>query len=169
MAERQVIVVLGMHRSGTSLLASVLHALGFPLGQDLYPPDIHNPAGYFEDRECMSIQERILETLGQLWHGEKGMLPFPPSWWKEERVRPLVQQLEAWLDRRMAEEDGSWAFKDPRTTRFLDLWRELFAARNILPRYVLAIRNPAEVVASEVHRDGVPDSQVYHTWLRYNL
>ena len=158
-----------MHRSGTSLLASVLHALGFSLGQDLYPPDIHNPAGYFEDRECMSIQERILETLGQLWHGEKGMLPFPPSWWKEERVRPLVQQLEAWLDRRMAEEDAPWAFKDPRTTRFLGLWRELFAARNILPRYVLAIRDPAEVVASEVRRDGVPDSQIYHTWLRYNL
>jgi|GEM_PF-1722325 len=167
---RPAVIVLGMHRSGTSLLGSLAQSLGVDMGQDLYPPDEHNPAGYFEDRECVDIQDRMLAALGQQpWHGPKGMLPFAPLWWRQPQMRPLVAELERWLDRRLAAATGIWGVKDPRTTRFLPLWNEMLAKRGVQPRYVLAVRDPAEVVGSIQVRDGAQAEHVYHTWLRFNL
>lgn len=168
-APQIVVLVLGMHRSGTSLLASLIRALGVNVGESLYPPDVHNPAGYFEDEACMQIQERMLTTLGQPWSEAIGMLPFPHRWWREPEMGPLVAELEAWIDHRSQNAGPIWAFKDPRTTRFLPLWHELLQIRGLAPRYVLAVRDPDEVAASEVARDGVPPERVYRTWLRYNM
>lgn len=168
-AGRSVILIIGMHRSGTSLLSSIVHALGVNVGDDLYPADPANPAGYFEDRACVDIQERILRRLGQPWSEKNGMLPFPSLWWRTAEMRPLVEELEAWLDRRLQTAGLTWAVKDPRTTRFLPLWRELLQKRGVSWQCVLAVRSPAEVVASEVTRDGVPAERVYRTWLRYNM
>jgi hypothetical protein len=166
---REALIVLGMHRSGTSLLGSLIESLGVEMGQDLYPADEHNPAGYFEDRECVDIQERMLIALGQPWHGPQGMQPMPPQWWRQPAMQSLVGELERWLDRRLAACTGLWGVKDPRTTRFLPLWNELLAQRGVLPRYVLAVRHPAEVAASALTRDGTPPERTHHTWLRYNM
>jgi GT2 family glycosyltransferase len=163
------ILVLGMHRSGTSLLSSLVGSLGVYLGENFVPADVHNPAGYFEDKECIDIQERLLEALGQPWHGEKGMLPFPSRWWYAPDLQPLLDELRGWIDRRIASGADIWALKDPRTTRFLPMWQELLETRGVTPRYVLAVRDPAAVVASEVARDNVPAQRIYHTWLRYNM
>ena len=165
---RTAVLILGMHRSGTSLLSSLVEALGIALGDRLIPGDRHNPAGYFEDRDCVDIQERMLAALGQPWAGDKGMLPFPERWWHDPVMRPLVEELAAWIDAR-ASGEPVWALKDPRTTRFLPLWQELLQRRGITPRYLLAVRDPAEVAASEVTRDEVPAERVYRTWLRYNM
>jgi O-antigen biosynthesis protein len=164
-----VVMVIGMHRSGTSLLSSFVQALGINIGDRLYPADNYNPAGYFEDHECMEIQERILEGLGRQWHTEQGMLPFPSAWWREAAMRPFVEELENWVDRRLSSSGRIWAFKDPRTTRFLPLWQELFQSRGITACYILAVRNPSEVVASVTNRSAVPTRQIYRTWLRYNM
>ena len=84
-------------------------------------------------------------------------------------IGPLVGELEAWIDHRRQDAGPIWAFKDPRTTRFLPLWQELLQVRGLTPRYVLAVRDPDEVAASEVARDGVPPERVYRTWFRYNM
>lgn len=162
-------LVIGMHRSGTSLLASLLEGLGIDLGDDLYPADRHNPAGYFEDRTCMEIQERMLLELRCPWHSVAGTRALPPLWWRAASMRPLVAELAAWLDRRLLTNTSRWAVKDPRTTRFIPLWRDLLAARGLRPAFLLAVRDPAEVVASELARDGVPPEQVFRIWLRHNL
>ncbi len=163
------VLILGMHRSGTSLLSSLVQSLGVSIGEHLLPADMHNLAGYYEDRECVDIQERMLLALGQPWHGENGMLPFPSEWWRDPALLPLVGELEAWVNNRRSFLDPVWAVKDPRTTRFLPLWQELLKTRGITPRYLLAVRNPAEVVASQVKRESVPAGRLYHTWLRYNM
>ena len=163
------VLILGMHRSGTSLLSSLVEALGISLGDRLIQGDMHNPAGYFEDRDCVDIHDRMLAALGQPWNGEKGMLPFPAGWWRDPAMQPLVAELEAWIDTRPSSGEQVWALKDPRTTRFLPLWQELLQKRGITPRYLLAVRDPAEVVASVVRRDSVPAECVYRTWLRYNM
>lgn len=167
---RFLVVVIGMHRSGTSLLGSLAQSLGVDMGEDLYPADEHNPAGYFEDRVCVEIQERMLAALDQQpWHGEKGMMPFPPQWWRQPEMLPLVAELEQWLDGRLRAAATIWGVKDPRTTRFLPLWNELLAKRGIQPRYLLAVRDPVEVVASIRARDGAQPDDVYRTWLRFNM
>ena len=167
---RLLVVVLGMHRSGTSLLGSLVQSLGVDMGEDMYPADEHNPAGYFEDRACVDIQDRILAALGQQpWHGAKGMAPFAPLWWRRPEMAALLAELEQWLDRRIQTATAIWGVKDPRTTRFLPLWNELLTKRGIQPRYVLAVRDPAEVVASIRARDGAQTEHVYRTWLRFNM
>src|SRR6185436_19303562 len=47
---RPPMVVLGMHRSGTSVVAEILHAMGAYAGRsdELMPPDLFNPTGYWE-------------------------------------------------------------------------------------------------------------------------
>jgi len=166
---RRVVLIIGMHRSGTSLLSSLVQALGIDVGENLYPADHHNLVGYFEDKACVDIQERMLEALGQPWHGDKGMLPFPSMWWRQPEIAPLVAELEAWLDRRLVLGMPIWAMKDPRSTRFLPLWKALLGQRGILLRCVLAVRDPAEVVASVMSRSGVPAERIYRTWMRYNM
>jgi glycosyltransferase involved in cell wall biosynthesis len=162
-------LILGMHRSGTSLLGSLVQSLGVDLGDKLFPGDAHNPAGYFEDEECVAIHERMLGALGQMpWHGEAGMLPMPRAWWREAAMRPLVAQLERWIDRRVAG-GRSWGLKDPRTTRFLPLWRELLQRRGVRARYLLAVRDPAEVAGSIAARDAAPAPRIQRTWLRFNM
>ena len=54
------IIVAGMHRSGTSIVASLLSALGVDIGQRLLPPDKGNPRGYFEDIDFLEFQRRVL-------------------------------------------------------------------------------------------------------------
>ncbi len=169
MAGRDATLILGMHRSGTSLLGSLVQSLGVDLGDKLFPGDAHNPAGYFEDEECVAIHERMLGALGQMpWHGETGMLPMPRAWWRDAAMRPLVAQLERWIDRRAAG-GRPWGLKDPRTTRFLPLWRELLQRRGVRARYLLAVRDPAEVAGSIAARDAAPAPRVQRTWLRFNM
>src|SRR5579864_6251037 len=54
------LVVTGMHRSGTSLLASFVRAAGINLGETFYPADGANPLGYFEDLEILEMQRKMM-------------------------------------------------------------------------------------------------------------
>ena len=54
------IIVTGMHRSGTSLMASLLATLSIDIGQQFLPADSNNPLGYFEDVEFLKFQRRVL-------------------------------------------------------------------------------------------------------------
>ena len=67
MAERSVIVVLGMDRSGTSLCTQILHLLGMELSEDLIGPDAHNAKGYFESNAVYECNEKLLLALGSHW------------------------------------------------------------------------------------------------------
>lgn len=166
---REVILLIGMHRSGTSLLGSLVEGLGISVGDTLHPADPHDPACCFEDGTCVDIQERMLQALGQPWAGERGMLPFPAQWWRAPEMASLVEELANWIDHRLETDGVTWAFKDSHITRFLPLWRELLGKRGLIPRCILAARDPAEVVASEATRDGIPADRVLLIWLRYNL
>src|ERR1700760_2987954 len=65
----RLIVVLGMHRSGTSAIARGLKALGVSLGDRLLPPDVGiNDSGYWEDVDFNSLNSAMLRALGTDWH-----------------------------------------------------------------------------------------------------
>ena len=57
-------MVLGMHRSGTSAITKGLEVLGVNLGDNLLPPKDDNPKGFFEDRDLVNLNERVLEKIG---------------------------------------------------------------------------------------------------------
>lgn len=63
MATSPLVLVMGMHRSGTSLLGGVLQRLGLSLPGEVIAADQHNPAGYFEWDQVVEIQENLLIDL----------------------------------------------------------------------------------------------------------
>ncbi|MGO8677455.1 MAG: glycoside hydrolase family 99-like domain-containing protein [Limisphaerales bacterium] len=168
---KRVVVVLGMHRSGTSLLTSLLAEAGVDLGEKLIPGDANNEAGYWEQAEINRTQDRLLHQLRKSWAGPAWMNPLPLDWRQlgaGERLR-FSEELSAIVRQEMSKAKGIWGFKDPRTTRLLPLWKEVFAGLGVEPDYILAIRNPADVAASVVKRDKVTTSHAEMLWLLHNL
>src|SRR5581483_5957853 len=168
-AATKIVVVLGMHRSGTSLLANLLNLLGVDLGENLLAADGNNPAGYWEQNQIILSQDALLEQLGRRWIGLAGTVPFPTDWWKLPAIRPFKEQLSGIVRAEIAQAKGLWGFKDPRTSRLLPLWQEIFQELNLEPVYLLSVREPSAVVESVMKRDEIPGSRAELLWLLHNL
>jgi hypothetical protein len=162
------VVICGMHRSGTSLVASMIAALSVELGDHLLPPDSHNQPGYFEDVEFLSFHQRVLSQLcvpNEPGHSDWG-------WTESERLD--VSRFDEFRDQAQrlisvrANKSGPWGWKDPRTTLFLDFWDSLLEEA----RFVLVYRFPWDV-ADSMQRLGAevflknPD-YAYRIWAFYN-
>lgn len=165
---QSVLLILGMHRSGSSLLASMCDSLGVDMGSRLIEADQHNPAGYWEDADLVTIQEDLLEAMGQSWHGDYGADPYPSRWWQSATTRPFREALQQLL-LSIKPEGPQRGFKDPRTTRFLPLWRVLLSQCGLRPFFVLAVRDPIEVIVSLIQRNQMDLKQALRIWVRYNL
>ena len=167
---RRLILAVGMHRSGTSLLGSLLGGLGVSLPGQLIPADEANPEGYHEWDRIVDLQERLLVELDRWWPSEEGLQPLPEGWLEHPATlrtrRELVELLSSHL-----QGSGPWAVKDPRTSLLLPLWRSVAAELDLNLQLVLALRHPAEVAASLIHRDGPIVGTDLHRaiglWLRH--
>jgi hypothetical protein len=150
----RIVLILGMHRSGTSMLARLLAACGLPLGTSLLTrPSPDNAHGYWEQAEIVDIQEGLLDAFDRTWHGPNGARPLPEDWLVRRDTMEAKRRLTEIADREVARAGGLWGFKDPRTLRFLPLWREIIAELALDPVYLLAARAPAAVAASLMHRN----------------
>src|SRR3954464_5611815 len=133
------VVITGMHRSGTSLLASALSRAGVDLGSHLLPAGRGNRHGHFEDVELVQFHERFLAR-----RGVSALAP-PPDW--EPRETPEEETAAREMVARRAALP-LWGFKDPRSVLFLDFWRPLLPA----PLFLLVYRHPVEVALSLLRR-----------------
>ena len=76
---KPIVILLGMHRSGTSLAMSMLNALGVECGEALIPAGPGNPAGFWEHSAIVAAQEDLLAGMDRMWHGPRGTHPFRVS------------------------------------------------------------------------------------------
>ncbi len=168
--DRSIILVLGMDRCGTSLCASVLHALGMSLGANLLPADRFNERGYFEDREICRVHQRVLAVLGRSWDTLTTVRPFPPGWWQSAPMEGYCRELAAIARSRLAAAPcAKWGFKDPRTVLLLPLWTKVFDELAIRPVFVICVRHPGAVAQSLSARDGFPPRFSEMLWLEKTL
>lgn len=139
MKASRALVITGMHRSGTSAVASVLQRAGVRIGSRLIEGDAGNPRGYFEDQDFVRFHDQQLARSGQRVLAQVGAELEPPR-------RQDVRQAEELIRRR--QDLDLWGFKDPRTSLYLDFWaRQLPEAR-----FLLVFRDPVEVVLSLLRR-----------------
>ena len=159
------LLVLGMHRSGTSALTRVLNLLGASLGDDLMPPGDDNPLGFWEHQGIVSVHEALLIALERRWDDPR---PMPDGWLDSEPALEAGEAIAAILRRDFA---GAhlWAVKDPRLCRLMPLWRRVLADVGIEPRVLLVSRHPREVAGSLLRRDGLPVAMGELLWARYLL
>jgi hypothetical protein len=158
-AEARPLVITGMHRSGTSLVASLFAGAGVHVGTRLIGASRGNDRGHWEDLDFYELHARILEANGV---GNEGFscaadLIVPP---------PLRDQAVAVIAAKAAA--TPWGWKDPRTTLFLDFWRSL------LPEavFVFVFRSPWEVADSLFRRGdelfGRHPAFAVRVWHHYN-
>ncbi|MFI8746538.1 sulfotransferase family protein [Pseudomonas sp. NPDC077186] len=147
------VMVVGMHRSGTSFLTGSLQQAGLELGKfSAWNP--HNLKGNRENLDIVAFNDAVLSARGFAWDN-------PPTsgidWTAEEyaRARALIADFAG---------ATHWGFKDPRSLLLVDGWREL------LPdlRFVGIFRHPTAVVQSLQARGGMPEEQALNLWVAYN-
>jgi GT2 family glycosyltransferase len=166
-----LILVVGMHRSGTSLLGSLLPELGIPMPGPLIEGDPHNPEGYYERADITDLQENLLIELGHWWPSQQGVLDLPPDWLDRPPTLEAARRLRELLAGEIQRQPGPWAIKDPRTSLLLPLWRQLAAEVGLPLQLVLCVRDPAEVAASLLRRDreaaGMTAWRAQQLWWRH--
>ena len=137
----KALIVAGMHRSGTSLVANMIHSSGIPMGDELLPPDVGNPLGYFEDVEIHDFHRVLLRRAG-----------VRDAFTVTESDVPIVVDDEArdhavqFAERRSSR--PQWGWKEPRTSLFLDLWNGVLADKTFL----FLFREPTAVLDSLLRR-----------------
>jgi hypothetical protein len=159
---RKALVVLGMSRSGTSLTAHVLHALGATLPQDLMGAAHGNPLGHFESRGLVALNDQILESLGRRWDDPR---PIPTRWFRSRPAYRFLKRITAQI-RESYGEAPILVIKDPRLCRLLPLYLDALDVLDIEPLVVLQVRPVAEVVQSLVDRDDMQPNLAEFLWLR---
>jgi GT2 family glycosyltransferase len=157
------IVVLGMHRSGTSALTGCLRFLGVPLGRPLMPSNAANEKGFFEHMEVVAIHDELLMRLGA---GPLDVSCLPEGWETSESAKAAALRLRNLL-RRNFEGVPVWAVKDPRLCVLLPLWLPLLEELEVEPRFLLMLRSPWEIARSLEKRDRLGLIESLDLWLRH--
>ena len=162
-AARQAVVILGMHRSGTSALGGALQLLGVNFGQRLAPPGRDNEKGYWEHPEIVALHDELLRSLGSHWDDDK---PLPSDWVKRKITRNVRSLLVGILERDFAD-SALFGMKDPRMCRLMPLWFPIFQTLGAEPHFVLMVRHPWDVAESLAKRNGIEHPKSYLLWLEH--
>ncbi|WP_424363180.1 tetratricopeptide repeat protein [Methylocystis parvus] len=164
----KVVVVLGMHRAGTSLCAKVAEGLGVGLGGPLFAADFANSDGYREHKAIVACHEELLALSGVQWDAVR-FSGIDEAFFRRPDVRAVRERLTRIVSDELAANGDAWAFKDPRTARFIPLWREIFDEVGVAPVWLLSVRDPGAVAASLAKRDGLPRTMGEMLWLEHYL
>jgi chromosome segregation ATPase len=164
MSQKRIVVVLGMHRSGTSAIARGLKVLNVDLGDNLMPgAPGENEKGFWEDLDFYRLNEKLLAKIGSAWDHLRriDVAPLCREEFAEERF-----EASALIERKMRS-SSVFGFKDPRTTILLPFWQCVFEDLGLEESYVIAVRNPLEVCESLRKRNGFEPSFSMALWLKY--
>ncbi len=156
-----ILAIGGMHRSGTSLLAKILHDAGMYLGDEeqLMAPAEDNPEGFWEHVDFVELNDKLLSRLQGGWD----FVPeLPEGWLNDESLdglkaeaRQLIAEFAAY---------SFWGWKDPRNTLTFDFWKALIPEL----KFILAVRHPLEVARSLQKRNFFSLMNGLHLWEKYN-
>jgi len=154
-----ILIIAGMHRSGTSLTASILQSAGLHIGRKLLDQSHGASERHFENLDFFEFHKAVLRSQGV---NEDG-------WTLQETIEVedrFVEQAKELVAKNAV--SAVWGWKEPRTTLFLEFWA------NLLPeaKFLLLYRFPWEVVDSLYRRgDAIFKSQpdlAVKIWLHYN-
>lgn len=155
-----VVCIAGMHRSGTSLVARLLHECGAYLGEssDLMPAAPDNPDGFWENVQFLAINDGVLSELGGAWD-------FPPPHDLRKAAHPELDVLRSRAQELVGlfSNQPFWAWKDPRNSLLLDFWLEVMPSLKV----VTCLRNPIDVALSLRSRNKFSDLTSFYLWLAY--
>ena len=148
-SKKSVLIIAGMHRSGTSLVASLLQSAGVDIGERLMGGGEGNKKGYFEDFDFVEFHGGVLRSQGISKEG----------WTLQNNIQVQEQYIEnaIKLIKQRNSSKQVWGWKDPRNTLFLEFWDKLIPEAN----FVFVYRSPWEVLDS-LYRRGNDGDEVFN-------
>ena len=171
MFDTNIYLVLGMHRSGTSLVSGLLHQSGIVMGSSknfIPKPNKENPKGFFENFDFRQLNDRLLVESGYLvkdWKSE--FKPIKGSFLQRVKMQRSMKKLL----KEYSAKHTYWGWKDPRQMLTCDRWYRAFKAAKLDKRLklILVYRNPLNVALSMQTRGNVKDiSHGLDIWYLYN-
>lgn len=152
-----VVIILGMHRSGTSCLAGSLEQLGLDLGGHGDRGSEANARGNRENRAIAIFHENVLRFNGGSWNE-------PPDkvLWAQRHYQRARELILEYGDKPLV------GFKDPRTLLHLPHWKQVLDELGVARHFVGIVRHPMATALSLQHRDGFTLEKGFLLWQSYN-
>lgn len=167
LSEKRLVVVLGGHRNGTSAITRALVALGVELGETLLPPvQGDNDKGYWEDSDINDLHHDLLDHLGVQWSD----LQWPNETDLASETLGLFKLRALEMLRSKAADHPVFGLKNPRISRLLPFWQDVFGRLQREVCYVIAVRNPLSAqrsIAKGNLRGDIPSEKAHYLWLSH--
>lgn len=151
---KKKMIVLGMHRSGTSLLANWAHELGIHMGDQLLEEDFANRNGHYEDLDFLDLHKKLLSENGVVKSGLTYKINLKLL---NENSSSLINDLV----KKKSINQTQWGWKDPRTCLFLKTYEKIIQEGF----FIVIFRPRDEVVNSLIKRDL---KRLYYKYARFN-
>ena len=149
-----IVLIVCMHRSGTSALAGMLHQNGIIMGEDntfIPKPAPENPKGFYENVRFRSLNDTMLAENG---YWVKSFSPMVPNSIKlTEQTKDIAEQLIYEYNKKYSD----WGFKDPRLCLTYGAWRTIFDGLGIEHKVILTYRNFDNIAESMLARRNFGD------------
>jgi len=168
---RSCVLICGMHRTGTSLLSSIINQLGYFGGSDMISPTEDNPKGYFENNYIVNLNERILGSLNYVWD-----TPFISDMELSRLVNYKFQNEAMDLVSDLFVDSDNIFIKDPRVCLLLNFWQRILKKQNSNVSIICTLRNPNDTAISEFrraksgrkyHHFGFKENYTKRVWFTY--
>ncbi|MCP4107165.1 MAG: hypothetical protein GY749_16765 [Desulfobacteraceae bacterium] len=161
-----IIITMGMHRSGTSALAGLLHHSRIVMGEDhnfIPKPSSENTKGFYENYQFRKINDYIIEKSGYVVKSWDPDIPKMKSgFFTKYNIRKILRKYDRRYD--------NWGWKDPRTCLTLAIWLKEIIELNMITdcKLVYIVRNPYSVAHSMVARKNTDYETALSLWIKYN-
>lgn len=153
MSRPDPLIILGMHRSGTSCLAGSLEQAGLYLGR-VNTKAAHNKKGNRENPHIMALNDALLRDAGGAWDKP----PDLPITWSAANLETRDRIIAS------SPADTIWGFKDPRTLLTFEGWSEALPAVKLVGTF----RHPLAVARSLNLRSRIATAKAVDLWMAYN-
>ncbi|OFC70430.1 sulfotransferase family protein [Alteromonas confluentis] len=164
--QQKAIIVIGMHRSGTSAISGLLAELGVFMGSSLFAPQKGvNEKGFYENSLVVEMNERLFDEKCWSWDD-------PLAHAFADNNDSAIQKALPHAADMLKTDYGNkplWGMKDPRTTLLMPFWKQVFNKLNVKTTYVLMVRPPVEVCGSLTKRNGFSLDKSLMLWLNHTF
>lgn len=154
------LIVLGMHRSGTSVLARMLSLMGVYFGPEgaSTGANAENPKGFWERRDVRNLNDLLLQSAGCDWNR-------PLNFTAAAVPKDVIDQFYRDGGRIVLDMDAHrpWFLKEPRLCLLMPIWRRVLE----VPVCIHILRNPVEVASSLRTRNKIPMEVGLALWEAY--
>ncbi|MEL0192203.1 MAG: hypothetical protein VW865_07960 [Halieaceae bacterium] len=162
----RALLIVGMHRSGTSAAALALARMGWSLGADLLETQADiNRDGFGENRRLVALNEKLLDHFGTAWFE---LFDWPADWEKTAEAGDFLKEAKIIFTEQFQGEQQI-LLKDPRLCLTLPFWMQALKEAGFAVRVILQWRHPQAVAQSLKSRDSLPIPAGLLLWLHYTL